>query len=141
MEPLTAKLREIQDDVQRALEPYMEHGNLLAQNMYDELELPWMADPSQTAFPKDKFRRVEWDRGGLSDGKDFLGGSQAYPLELAAKVMETASPVTRWREAHPEIAGTEDDCILKAVRQMKDVLGERLYRAGSATALLIFKRA
>jgi len=70
------------------------------------LELPWATDPTQTAFPKDKSRRFDWDRGGvLSDGKDFFGGSHEYPMAVLEQALGTASSVTRWREAHPERGG------------------------------------
>ena len=77
--PYGAKANEIQKAFERVIEPYMQPGNCIADDMYDNLELPWAADPAQTAFPKDKFRRFDWDRGGvLSDGKDFFGGSHEF---------------------------------------------------------------
>ncbi|RFU25201.1 hypothetical protein B7463_g11135, partial [Scytalidium lignicola] len=118
--PYAAKIKEIQDAFQRVVEPYQLLGNRIARNMYDDLVLPWVADPSQTAFPKEKFQRFDWDRGGvLSDGKDFLGGSHEVPFGVYEKVMGTISPVTRWREAHPELAGTERDCVTEVVRKLK----------------------
>jgi len=81
--PHAAKLKEIQDAFERVIDPYIEPGSRIAHDLYDNLELPWATDPSQTAFPKDKSRRFDWDRGGvLSDGKDFFGGSHEYPMAV-----------------------------------------------------------
>ena len=139
--PYAAKVNEIQETFNRVIEPYMMPGNRVANDMYDNLELPWVADPTQTAFPKDKFQRFDWDRGGvLSDGKEFFGGSQEFPIEVYEQALGTVSSVTRWREAHPELAGTERDCVTEVLRQVRQVVGERKLRGGGPTALLMFKR-
>ena len=139
--PYATKTNEIQEAFQRVIEPYIQPGNRIAHDMYDNLELPWAADPAQTAFPEDKFRRFDWDRGGvLSDGKDFFGGSREVPMGFYEQVLGTVSAVTRWREAHPELAGTERDCVAEVLRQTRQVLGERGLRGGGATTLLMFKR-
>ena len=139
--PYATQVNEIQDAFMRTIEPYMLPGNRIALNMYDDLELPWTADPDQTAFPQDQFRRFDWDRGHvLSDGKDFFGGSREYPLEVYEQAMGTASAVTRWREAHPELVGTERDCVAEVLAQMRPVLGDAKVRGGGQTVLLMFKR-
>jgi trans-aconitate 3-methyltransferase len=46
-------------------------------------------------------------------------------LVTMEKIMGTMSPVQRWREAHPEAVGTEED----VVRRLRRTL-ERLLRAG-----------
>ncbi|TAQ91385.1 Geranylgeranyl diphosphate synthase/Squalene synthase [Chlorociboria aeruginascens] len=139
--PYAAKVNEIRNTFNLRLEPYTLPGNHIAHNLYDALELPWTADPTQTAFPKDKFRRFEWDRGGLSDGKDFFGGSKEIPMGYYEKAIGTASSVTRWREAHPELVGTEKDCVTELLAQLREVIGERGLRGSGPIALLMFKRA
>jgi hypothetical protein len=139
--PYAAKANEIQSAFNNGIAPYFQPGNLVAHNMYDDLELPWTADPTQTAFPKEKFKRFDWDRDHvLSDGKDFFGGSRDFPMVAYEQALGTVSAVTRWREAHPELAGTEQDCVTEVVGQMRQLLGERGLRGGGATALLTFKR-
>jgi hypothetical protein len=92
-------------------------------------------------FPKDKFRLFDWDRDGvLSDGKDFFGGSREFPIEMYGQAFGTVSVVTRWREAHPELAGTDRDCVKEVVVQMRQVLGDSGLRGGEPTVLLMFKR-
>jgi hypothetical protein len=139
--PSGAKVNEIQAGLGRFILPYIEPGNLIAHNMYDNLELPWAADPAQTAFPRDRFQRFDWDRDGvLSDGKDFFGGTWEFPLKAYEQSLGTVSSVTRWREAHPELVGTDRDCVAEVVGQMRQVLGEGQMRGGCATVLLMFKR-
>lgn len=136
-----AKANEIHDAFTTAIKPYGEPGNRLAHNLYDDLVLPWTADPSQTAFPEDKFKRFEWDRGKvLSDGKEFFGGTWEFPLEAYEAGLATVSPVTRWREAHPELVGTKSDCVVVMIEQLREELGERKLRGGGTTALLMFKK-
>ena len=140
--PHAKEMNEIQESFERVIEPYFQSGNLIAHQMYDNLELPWTVDPAQTAFPKNKFHRFDWDRGGvLSDGKDFLGGSREFPIELYEQALGTVSAVTRWREAHPDLVGTERDCVTEVVQKMRRVLGKTGLRGGGATVLMLFERA
>jgi hypothetical protein len=138
---LGAKVNEIQAGFVSFILPHMEPGNLVAHNMYDNLELPWTADSAQTEFPKDRFQRFDWDRDGvLSDGKDFFGDTWEFPLKAYEQSLSTVSAVTRWRESHPELVGTNRDCVAEVVGQMRQVLGEEQMRGGCPTVLLIFKR-
>ncbi|RFU34686.1 hypothetical protein B7463_g1652, partial [Scytalidium lignicola] len=126
--PHGAEVNKIQKAFELVLEPYMLPGNRLSYDLYDNLVLPWTADPTQSAFPKDKFQRFEWDRNGLSDGKDFFGGSREYPLEVYEQALGTVSAVTRWREAHPELVGTEKDCVKVMIAQKHPIRWEALLR-------------
>jgi hypothetical protein len=140
--PHGAEIEAIQAEFQRTIDPYLAPGNRIGDTLYDDLELPWAADPSQTAFPQSQYQRFDWDRGGkLSDGKDFLGGTPEYPVEVYGKVLGTVSAVTRWREAHPELAGTEKDVVNVSVAKMKKVVGDQPMKGGSPLALLFFKKA
>lgn len=63
--------------------------------------------------------------------------------------MDTASMVTRWRDAHPELVGPEGDCVYVLVGKLKAALGvgeerreeEVSYRTGTGTGLLFVNRA
>lgn len=127
----------------KTLAPYATKGNLISRNMYAELPLPWDCDPTDTIFPREDFIRKEWDRGGkLTDGKDFFGNRG--DVESLAKLEEgisTASMVTRWREAHPNLIGTEKDCVKETVRDLRQALGgQDTFVSGTATALLLFRK-
>jgi hypothetical protein len=93
---------------------------------------------------------MEWDRDGiLSDGKEFFGGeSKKITLAELAKSLDTASMVTRWREAHPELVGADNDCVRETMDEVRRALGESgeignedvSIKVGSGTVLLLFKR-
>ena len=139
--PHATEVNEVQEVFGRVIDPYMQPGNRIAHDMYDHLELPWAADPAQTAFPKENYQRFDWDRGNvLSDGKDFFGGAYEFPLDVFKYALATVSAVTRWREEHPELVGTERDCVEEMLAHLKQLLGELKLRGGSATVLLIFKK-
>ncbi|MCJ1379494.1 hypothetical protein MMC17_002595 [Xylographa soralifera] len=140
--PYAPKVKAINEALGRVIEPYAQPGNRIADAMYDDLELPWAVGASPPAFPEDQFRRFDWDRGGvLSDGEDFFGGSRECPVEVFVQALGSVSAVTRWREAHPSLVGTERDCVVEAARQLRHVLGEKgTMRIEGPTALLMFKR-
>ena len=110
--------------------------------MYDNLVLPWHVSPHITAFPQQLLVRQEWDRDGiLSDQKGFFGGGKEISLEHLEKDLSTASMVTRWRAASPELAGTDEDCVRKAMSDIKKVLGDQeTFIVGHGTAILLLKK-
>lgn len=96
-------------------------------------------------FPQTEFLRIEWDRdGALSDGKSFFSESEKTTVDEVASSLETASMVTRWREAHAYPTMTSD-CVHQFARDVKKKLGVEdnenpSITVGSATVLLVFKR-
>jgi len=50
----------------------------------------------------------------------------AVDLDRMEKILGTASPVQRWREAHPDAVGTERDVI----RMMRKEIERLLHEAG-----------
>lgn len=124
------------------LAPYELPGNRLSRESYDHLLLPWNCSPPVDAFLESGFTRLEWDRDGkLSDPEHFFLGDEAVTLKRAQKQLSTSSMVTRWREAHPQLAGTEQDIVVKAMSEMREVLGGEELVAGASCALLLFKKA
>lgn len=126
--------------------------------MYDNLVLPWQVGGETIArhnlaeaFPESDFVRLEWDRDGiLSDGDDFfLASNSENKGETTLNDLEgslgTASMVTRWREANPELAGTERDCVSEMCAEIRKAIGvgtdeNPRMKVGSSVALLLFKR-
>lgn len=128
--------------------------------MYDNLILPWQIDnhdgnqsghAASLAFPESDFVRHEWDRDGvLSNGQDFFladgapngDESGATTLDDLEDRLGTASMVTRWREAHPDLAGTERDCVKEMGAEIRRAMGDEnpKFKTGSAVVLLLFKR-
>ncbi|BDD62419.1 hypothetical protein MAP00_007387 [Monascus purpureus] len=130
------------------LKPSELPSNRISRSLYDELTLPWTVDPPVLSFSESGFTRFEWDRDGiLTDGMDFLNGDDVTIDDLE-KSLNTASMVTRWREANPELAGTEHDCV--KVASVKVAIGEirramgishgGSIRTGNGVAILLFKR-
>ena len=55
-----------------------------------------------------------------------MGGGLTVDLDTMERILGTASPVQRWREAHPDAAGTERDII----RIMRMEIERLLHEAG-----------
>ena len=115
----------------------MRRHRFISRDIYDNLPSPWEVKPIITVFPREQFVRYEWDRDGvLTDGKDFLGGREEISLEKLEKGMATASMVTRWRAANPELVGTEDDVVQRLIKDLRVALGgQERFVEGSSTAL------
>ena len=141
--PNAAKIQEKFSSLkQENLGPYELPGNQLTRDSYENLVLPWNCSPPVGAFPESGFTRLEWDRNGkLSGPEHFFLGDQILTIETMEKRLGTASMVTRWREAHPGLAGTEEDVLAKMAREMRELLGgkEELV-IGQSCVLLLFKK-
>lgn len=125
------------------LAPYTLPGNLLSMNMYDALPLPWSISPAIPSFPQSQFIRYDYDREGvLSDGKNFFNGTVYTDLEDEKTGLSTASMVTRWRAANPELVGTEKDCVEVFMGELREAMGgQNWILRGNGTAILLFKKA
>jgi hypothetical protein len=124
------------------LAPYELVPNRLSRDMYDDLPLPWTVAPPVAALGQASFVRREWDRDGvLSDGDAFFGGSKPTPVDAFLALLGTASIVTRWREAHAELVGTEDDVVAAFGRRLRAALGEGVTEVvlGAGVVVLMVK--
>jgi hypothetical protein len=95
-------------------------------------------------FPQELFVRREWDREGvLSNGESFFGGGKERSIDDIEKGLATASLVTRWREAHPDLAGTEKDVVEQFAIELREALGpdQSTLSLGSGTVILLFKKS
>ena len=140
--PHATRVQAVLDTLEHGrLAPYVAAGNLLSNGLYRELGMPW-DDAAVAEFPREEFVRREWDVGGqVAVGEKFFRGHEVVGLEDFARGLATASMVTRWREAHPELVGTEEDVVAVTVRELREALGGReWFEGGSATGLLMFKR-
>lgn len=140
-----AILSEFEDVI---LGPYALPANKLSQYNYKDLILPWDKTETSSLFDINKFKKLEWDVGGqLTDDVDFFGGSEETTLAEIREGMSTASMVTRWRDAHPELVGTAGDCVNVLIQKLKAVMGvsggreeESILKTGTGTAILIVNR-
>jgi hypothetical protein len=120
--------------------------------MYDDLTMPWDVPQPVLAYPRSSHTRLEWNRNGkLEDGEvDFFSTSDDTSLRELSDSLGTASMVTEWRKANPDLVGTERDCvdmtivrIAKAIRETDNEGGdwrELRLKTGCATTLLLFRR-
>lgn len=128
------------------LAPFELPSSRLSRDMYRNLPMPWSLTPPLPAFRKDEMVRREWDVDGvLSDGHDFFGGSTETSLDELERGLGTSSMVTRWREAHADQAGTEDDCVRRMMRDVRQAMGveagqDAKIRASGATALIMLRK-
>ena len=81
----------------------------------------------------------------MTDGKDFFAGKKDTSIQELEKGLGTASMVTRWREANPDLANTDKDCVKVAMDEVRKALGvdghsSTTLRVGSSTVILLFKR-
>lgn len=124
------------------LVPFELAGNRLSSDWYENLLLPWNCSPPVHDFLETGFQRLEWDRDGkLSSPDHFFLGEETVSIEAAKKRLGTASAVTRWREAHPQLAGREQDVVEKMAREMRELLGEDEIVFGRSCVLLLFKKS
>ncbi|CAG8099512.1 unnamed protein product [Penicillium salamii] len=116
----------------REIEVFYGVGNMVSQQLYANLGLPWTVSPAVSGFPEDSILRKEWGTEGNGDvedeGEEFLINGQTWRgLDSFEAVMGTGSPITRWREANPSKTGEED-----VVRVMRREVERLLKEAGVA---------
>ncbi|KAH7417046.1 S-adenosyl-L-methionine-dependent methyltransferase [Cadophora sp. MPI-SDFR-AT-0126] len=144
--PFTPNGREVMKvlfDFERiVLAPYALPGNHLAMDMYDHLPLPWNVSPPVRAFPRSEYVKHDYDRDGeLTNGVSFFNGTTILTLADIEKGFGTASMVTRWRAANPDLVGTDKDVLAVFARKLGDALREQDWvENGSGTAILLFKK-
>ncbi|KAF7562272.1 hypothetical protein G7046_g1856 [Stylonectria norvegica] len=123
--PNSVAIQTALDDFEdRDLSPFFEPGNILTRNLYVDLPLPWTLASPVAEFDEATFVRKQW---GPDDNAELLdGGLLTIDLDTLEKILATSSPVQRWREAHPDTAGTERDII----RQIRNKVATLLQEAG-----------
>ncbi|OCT53921.1 methyltransferase [Cladophialophora carrionii] len=71
------------------------------------------------SFDKATFRRVDWD-----PATPFFVGETEGDLDTFESMLGTGSAETRWRQAHPELVGTERDVVRMLRREIERLLHE-----------------
>ncbi|KAI1410058.1 S-adenosyl-L-methionine-dependent methyltransferase [Hypoxylon sp. FL1857] len=148
MTPNGVAVKAAVDEALSELEPYMSLGNVLSRNLYVNLPLPWTSGVAVEQFDQSNFFRREWKNGdSVEKENEDLGTGRTVTLDEVVRVLGTGSPVTRWREAHPDKAGTEEDIIRKLRVRVESLLhevgvkpGEEALRRGEAVVLLMVKK-
>ncbi|KAK7892494.1 hypothetical protein LTR67_007591 [Exophiala xenobiotica] len=115
--PNSAAIQAAMDEHQEThMAPFMERGNILTRNRYVDIVLPWTLSQRVHEFDPDTFLRFEWPIDepffvGVGDNDDDAGAD----LDTFEEIVATGSAETRWRQAHPDLVGTEGD-VLKQLR-------------------------
>jgi SAM-dependent methyltransferase len=135
------------DELYNELWSWAKAGNMLAHDLYINLPLPWTLEVPVEEFDKESFVRKEWNKDGRGGEDDTVATGGPVTPEQFEKILGTSSPVSRWREAHPDKVGTEEDLIRKLRRRMESLLheagvkaGEEVMNAEVAMALLLVKK-
>jgi trans-aconitate 3-methyltransferase len=124
------------------LGPYLMPGNKEVMSGYKGLEMPWSLRSPCNEFDRGSYVRRVWNENGVpeTDGS-FMCGEKAQSLEDAESSVATSSSVTRWREAHPKAAHTDQDCVVSAFASIRRILGPgaRMLTTAGPTVLLLLK--
>lgn len=147
---IQAAISEIEE---QHLKPYIEQGSLLAENLYTDLLLPWSLPVPSSEFDQASFYRKDWNEAIPCSGCDQFFAWQDDPhylaldLQMTERVLGTRGGVTRWREAHPENAGTELDVVKIICKEIERLLheagvkrGEEVVKMGVKGVLLMVKK-
>ncbi|KAL4905479.1 hypothetical protein BDW74DRAFT_177847 [Aspergillus multicolor] len=118
--PNWEKIQQRIDEFEASIRPYFLPGNILTRGLYKDLGLPWTVEPPVEGFDKDQFFRRDWE----TTEKFLALGAPEISVAYLEKMLGTMSPVTRWREDHPDETGEKD--VVRIFR--RDV--ERLLREG-----------
>ncbi|KAL9097044.1 MAG: hypothetical protein Q9165_001008 [Trypethelium subeluteriae] len=141
---ITERMKEFEGDYQGS---HVLRGNEIVHNQYRDLELPWEIDTPVVAFPREKYLRKEWDYDNdFEDRDDFLGGSRNITIKQIEGLIDTTSSMIRWREAHPDLVGTDEDYSIKMMKKLREAAGmapneNGTLRVGAPTTLLLFQKA
>ena len=106
------------------LGPYQTAANWTMMGLYHDLKMPWHSSPpSTTAFVESGYRRQVWNFNGEpgNDGS-YVCDEPEITLEQAERAISTISGVTRWREAHADLGGTDKYCVRMAFNKIKAIL-------------------
>ncbi|KAK7415771.1 hypothetical protein QQX98_005684 [Neonectria punicea] len=121
---------------------YYEPGNLLTRSRYTTLPLPWTLEEPLVEFDEASFFRKEW-----APDEVFFTREDEVNLDMFEKITSTSSPLTRWRQANPELAWTERDALRMLRKEIERILHEAGVEKGKETlkgtvegALLIVKK-
>ncbi|PWY86736.1 S-adenosyl-L-methionine-dependent methyltransferase [Aspergillus heteromorphus CBS 117.55] len=141
--PNAAKIQTTLDEMQDTeLKPYFVPGNVLVRSRYEGLVLPWQLEKPVEEFPERGFVRREWDVG-----ESFHDELPQVGMDRYESIVSTISPVTRWREAHPETVGTEEDYVRRCRRAIERLLqeagvkkGEEKIKGAMQGVVLVVKR-
>lgn len=147
--PGAAAVQTALDRFHAALDEHFLPGNRMVQNLYADLQLPWMLEQPVGEFERDSFVRKVWD--GTEEGsefiKEFYADRRGADVDKLVKVLAITGPYIRWRKANVDVAGTEKDPLQVMRKEINCVLEEGgagadkgMLKGGVAGVLLMVKK-
>ncbi|KAL4804731.1 S-adenosyl-L-methionine-dependent methyltransferase [Aspergillus unguis] len=137
-EAIQKRLDQFEDEI----EPYFLPGNVLTRGLYKDLGLPWTVEPRVEGFDQASFYRKD-----TNNTSEFLAiGAPEVPIVALEAMLGTMSPVTRWREDHPNATGEKDIVRIlrrdleRMVRETGVEEGKEKLKGSAQGFLLIVKR-
>ncbi|KAI1390447.1 S-adenosyl-L-methionine-dependent methyltransferase [Hypoxylon trugodes] len=106
------------------LQTFSKLGSKLTRDLYVDLPLPWTLNPPVEGFDQGSFFRKEWNKYRDGRNNNDLGTGTIVTTEEFENLIGTNSTVTRWREAHPDKVGTEEDIGRKMRKRIESLLHE-----------------
>ena len=110
------------------LQAYHAPGNFTVRNRYKDLVLPWTVEQStgsnSNSSPMPEFDQTTFFRRDWDSAEDPMAYYPSVDMDTLERVASTASPITRWRQAHPEVVGTEKDRVRILRRETERLLHE-----------------
>ncbi|KAF2758082.1 S-adenosyl-L-methionine-dependent methyltransferase, partial [Pseudovirgaria hyperparasitica] len=143
---IQARMDELNAEYLRA---YFEPGTDAAHGLYRNLGMPWSVEPAVEEFERESVFRREWVPGKEGVGEEFFERrvDERVSLDVMERMMGTASPVTRWREANGGKVGTEEDVVRVIRREVERILreegveeGKEWLKASVTGVLLVVKK-
>ncbi|KAL2857301.1 S-adenosyl-L-methionine-dependent methyltransferase [Aspergillus pseudoustus] len=143
--PNAAAIQEVMDKIEvEYVQQHFIQGNWLTRERYQNLGLPWTVEPKVRGFDEASFVRKDWD---ARDEDFYAVGQPEADLDAFERMIGTGSPITRWRQANPELVGTEKDVVRIFRREIERLLreagvkeGEERVRGATTGFLLMVKR-
>ena len=122
--PCSAQIQRILFELeQETLGPYQKAGNWNLMGLYKDFQMPWSLSVPCSSLPESTYRRQIWNEGGVAgDDGSYVCGERSMTLEETEQAIATISSVTRWREAHPQLANTNRDCVKAAFAKIRGIL-------------------
>lgn len=141
--------------------PFEMPGNKLVRELYRDLDMPWTIEAEGEAkqaldsFDRELSVRREFNADGQPDPDPMFAETNGYlvyrhaNVGMLSKGLGTASPVTRWREAHKEQLdkGEIEDCVSRMLRLMRERMWlpeegfeERFIDCGVSNVLVVLKK-
>lgn len=146
-EPQHEAIQKLLDGLRGQHAQYMTDGNRLATSGYKDMLMPWDTGLSDLFYQAD-FVRHDWDTNGVPTATNDDGSPGPYLRMQLTNINDwetaagTISAVIRWREAHPDLAGTDKDIVRILVEKMRTLLGGRVtFWSGSSVVLLLMRRS